>query len=247
MAKGKRPMFKFKSGRILLGLLLVAAVTLIGNAKEASAASGISSVTNGASDCSTIRFVAHGDTGAYAALRVWVGGVGGTTILDSYTGSYPSAYAALGNGFAMGFAHFAVLPAGTVITYRVYRAPAAAKESWDQGNFVDIVYQCATGVHDTGVGQLTCHSFTYSGYASEFTGYIGMRVWANGKALYDSYQAGFPSHFDTLNNGNFFNTVTFTPQPVGTVLEIDLYYAPQTVPGSWDGTTFYDQTLTCQG
>lgn len=111
------------------------------------------------------------------------------------------------------------------------------------------------GIYDLYVDQFDCSNFHFKAYGNPGSGYAAVRIWLNNQSntyLVDSFTSGYPSFYTPIYSISgpivgFTNeaTVSFPAQPAGTSLTARVYRAPNALPGSWDGQSYRDKTITC--
>jgi len=249
--------------RWLLMALLAAAVSVGPQGAWSMAGLGTPAVAHASASTSSAtvtcsRFFATGTTTTsnhYVGVRVWVGSVGGTALIDSFTNvGAPTNYAPVNSatGAFSVIAGFAVQPAGTTLIARVYGAPTNAFSSYDQGSFSDTTVVCQPGGASASSAAVTCSGFLATGTANASDGFVGVRVWrgsVGGPALIDSFiNVGAPTYYAPVNSatGAFSVNAGFAAQPAGTVLIARVYGAPTNAFGSYDTGAISDITVACQ-
>jgi hypothetical protein len=215
------------------------------------------SVTAAGLTCSTFTATGAANTSdGFVGVRVWVGSVGGTALIDSFLNvGAPTSYAPVNSttGAYSVNASFTAQPAGTTLIARVYGAPTNAFGSWDQGTFHDTTVVCQPAGAFMTSATLTCSRFAASGTGNPALGFAAMRVWtvgigaSGGTPLIDSYiNEGVPAVYAPISSAGTYNTsASFPLQAPGTTIDARIYRAPTNAFGSWDGQHFQDVTLVC--
>ena len=79
----------------------------------------------------------------FAGVRISVGSMSGTKLVDSYTSGYPSYFAPISGGGVNGAVSYPSQPIGTTLVARIYRTSSPIPQSWDGQHYVDITQPCA--------------------------------------------------------------------------------------------------------